>query len=178
MGAWGGILLGFFGSMFATMTLALQPGRSGLLLALPFVVFAAIALAALVIIRRPGTGMTRSRRARRAILWSTLGEGVGLLVAANLVMALGHPGLLLPAVALVVGLHFLPMAHAIPFHAFYSLGSVLLVGAAAGFVAAPPVGGAIAGIAAAAALWTAALFALRRDWRARRNRANPLESRI
>ena len=47
-------------------------------------------------------------------MWSSIGEGVGLFVAAQTVISLGHREMLLPAMALVVGLHFLPMAYAIP----------------------------------------------------------------
>jgi hypothetical protein len=35
-------------------------------------------------------------------MWSTIGEGVGLFVVANLATNLGHAELLLPAIALVV----------------------------------------------------------------------------
>jgi hypothetical protein len=166
MGAWGAIIMGFFGALFAALTLAFQFGWAGPELGLPFIVFAAIAIAALVVIRRPGTGVAPSR-AENVILWSTIGEGIGLFVAANLVNNLGHGAWLLPAMALVVGLHFLPMARAIPFRPFYVLGTALLIAAAAGFVVAPPTGGTLSGFAASAALWVAALLAVRRDLRAK-----------
>jgi len=38
------------------------------------------------------------------------GEGVGIFIAINIVTNLGHPELTVPAIALVVGLHFYPMA--------------------------------------------------------------------
>jgi hypothetical protein len=38
------------------------------------------------------------------------GEGLGIFIAVNLVINLGHPDLVIPAIALVVGLHFYPMA--------------------------------------------------------------------
>jgi hypothetical protein len=37
-------------------------------------------------------------------------------------MNLHHPEWLMPAVALIVGLHFLPIAWAAPFPPFYALG--------------------------------------------------------
>lgn len=38
------------------------------------------------------------------------GEGLGIFIAVNLVINLGHPDLVIPVIALVVGLHFYPMA--------------------------------------------------------------------
>lgn len=49
-------------------------------------------------------GIEPSERAGRVIIWSSIGEGVGLFVAANIVQNLHRPELLLPAMALVVGL--------------------------------------------------------------------------
>jgi hypothetical protein len=167
MGTWGAIIMSFFASVFAALTLALHYGWTGLALASPFLAFAAVALAAAVVIRRPGEGISPSPKAERVIMWSTIGEGVGLFVAANLVTNLGHRELLLPAMALVVGLHFLPIAFAAQFRPFYALGLALLGASALGFVLGPPAGGRVAGFAAAAALLAAAIIAVLRDARAK-----------
>lgn len=171
MGGWGAIIMGFFGSVFAALTLSLQYHVTGAALAIPFVVFAAIGLAAAYVLRSPGVGIAPSERAGRVIMWSSIGEGVGLFVAANLVMNLHRPDLLLPAMALVVGLHFLPIAYAAPFRPFYVLGGALILAAIAGFILRGPVAGSVVGLAAAVALWTAATLAIRRDWHARRQSA-------
>ena len=163
MGAWGAIIMSFFGALFAALTLAFQFGWTGLNLGLPFGLFVIIALAAAAIIRRPGEGIAPSERAERVIMWSSIGEGVGLFVAAQTVIGLGHREMLLPAMALVVGLHFLPMAYAVPFRPYYGLGFALLAASAAGFVLGGTMGGAVSGFAGAIALWVAALLALRRD---------------
>ena len=167
MGAWGAIIMSFFGALFAALTLGLEFGWTGAMLGLPFAGFAAVALAAISVIRRPGEGVSPSPQAERVIMWSTIGEGIGLFVAANLVSNLGHREMLLPAMALVVGLHFLPIARAIPFRPFYVLGIALAAAAVVGFGAGRPLGGTVAGFAAAAALWTAALLAVRRDLQAK-----------
>ena len=167
MGAWGAIIMGFFGAVFAAVTLAWQYHVAGLVLAVPFAVFAAIALAAGHVLRLPGAGFVLPERVGRVIMWSSIGEGVGIFIAANVVQNLHRPDLLLPAMALVVGLHFLPIAAAAPFRPFYVLGGALILAAVAGAAAAPPRGGAIGGFAAGVALWIAALLAIRRDWRAR-----------
>ena len=168
MGGWGAIIMSFFGACFASLTLYWQYDSTGLVLALPFLGFAAVALAAVHVLRLPGTGIVPSQRAERAIMWSTIGEGVGLFLASNIVMNLHRPELLLPAMALVVGLHFLPIAYAAAFRPFYLLGAALILAAIVGIVIAPPTGGGVAGLMAALGLWTAAAIAVRRDWLAKR----------
>ena len=81
---------------------------------------------------------------------------------------LHRPDLILPAIALVVGLHFLPIAHAASFRPFYVLGAFLMMFAVIGFLVTPPVGGDIAGIAAALGLWFASAAAISRDRQAKR----------
>jgi hypothetical protein len=155
--------MGFFGAVFASLTLYWQWHLSGAALALPFIVFALIGLAAIYVIRRPGEGVRPTPREERAIMWSSIGEGVGLFLAANIVINLHRPDLLLPSMALVVGLHFLPIAFVAAFRPFYLLGAALIVAASAGFIAPAPTGGAVAGLMAAGALWLAAGMAVRRD---------------
>lgn len=166
MGASGAIIMSFFGAVFAAMTLATQYGWRGAALLVPFILFAVIASAAVVALRRSGGAKTASERAERVIMWSSMGEGAGIFIAANLVVNLGHRELLLPAIAVVVGLHFLPMAYAIPFRPFYALGTALLAAATLGFALHGPNGARIAGFAAAAILWIAAVLAVRRQQRA------------
>ncbi len=163
MGAWGASIMGFFGAVFASMTLCWQWHFDGIVLALPFLGFVLIGIAARHVIRLPGKGITPSPREDRAILWSSIGEGVGLFLAANIVMNLHRPDLLLPSMALVVGLHFLPIAFAAGFRPFYVLGMALIVAAIMGFVIEAPTGGEVAGFMAAVALWLASGMALRRD---------------
>ena len=115
----------------------------------------------------PGEGIKPSPKEERAITWSSIGEGVGLFLAANLVINLHRPDLLLPWMALVVGLHFLPIAFAAGFRPFYVLGTALVVAAIMGFVVGAPTGGEVAGFMAAGALWLASGIAVRRDWLAK-----------
>ena len=168
MGATGAIIMGFFGAVFAAMTLAMPLGAGGWIVALPFLVFLVIAGAAWRVLRMPGSGIVMSKRAETITMWSSIGEGLGLFLAANLVINLGRSDLLMPAMALVVGLHFLPMGFGIPFRPFVVLGGVLLVAAVAGAVTPMPAGGVISGFAAAIALWAAAAMAINRDRLAKR----------
>ena len=164
MGAWGALIMGFFGAMFAALTLSWRWHLAGSFLAAPFLVFAIIAALAILVIRLPGTGLRAGPHAGKAILWSTSAEGVGLFLAANIVINLHRPEWLLPVMALIVGLHFLPIAWGAPFRPFYVLGGALILAALIGFLTGE---GAIAGLAAALSLWIAAGVALVRDWRAK-----------
>lgn len=163
MGAWGALIMSFFGAVFASLTLYWQWHLSGIVLAVPFLGFALIGLAAAYVLRAPGAGIVPTPKEERAIMWSSIGEGIGLFLAGNIVVNLHRPELLLPAMALVVGLHFLPIAYAAAFRPFYVLGAALIVAAIIGFAVAAPTGGAVAGFMAAGALWLAAGMAVRRD---------------
>lgn len=163
MGAWGALLMSFFGAGLASLTMYRQLHWSGVVLVLPFVVFAVIGVAAAYVILLPGDGVKPSPKEERAIMWSTIAEGVGLFLAANVVTNLHRPDLLLPSMALVIGLHFLPIALAAGFRPFYFLGAALIAASLVGFFGKAPAGGALAGFIAACALWLAAGFAVHRD---------------
>ena len=157
------MIMSFFGAVFASLTLYWEWHLSGVALALPFLVFILIGFAASYVIRTPGEGIKPSPKEERAIMWSSIGEGDGLFLAANIVMNLHRPDLFLPWMALVVGLHLLPIPFAGGFRPFYGLGAALIVAAIMGFVVKAPTGGEVAGIMAAGALWLASGIALRRD---------------
>src|SRR5437763_1266969 len=167
MGARGAVIMGFFGSVFAALTMCLQWQIMGAMLAFPFIIFLAIVAVASHTMRLKGNGIVLSEKTKKALMWSSIGEGIGIFLAVNVVANLHRPDLLLPAIALVVGLHFLPIAHASSFRPFYVLGAFLLLSAVIGLVVAAPAGGAIAGIAAALSLWVASLAAIGRDRQAK-----------
>ena len=54
MGAWGALIMSFFGAVFAALTMFWQWRITGLELALPFVIFAVIGFAATIVIRLLG----------------------------------------------------------------------------------------------------------------------------
>lgn len=157
--------MSFFGAVFFALTLAWQWHVSGLALILPFLIPAIIGSAALYVLRQPGVGHDLSGKAKRTLIWASTGEGIGIFVAINIVMNLHRPEWRLPAMALVVGLHFLPIAYGAAYRAFYILGAMLIVIAFIGFAAPMPVGGEVAGIAAATCLWLTSLIAVGRDLR-------------
>ena len=171
MGAWGALIMSFFGAVFASLTLYWQWHLAGVTLALPFFMFLLIGFAASHVIRTPGEGIKPSPTEKRAIMWSSIGEGVGLFLAANIVMNMHRPDFLLPSMALVVGLHFLPIAFAAGFRPFYVPGMALILAAIMGFIVKAPAGGEVAGFMAAGTLWLASGIAVRRDRLAKRRAA-------
>jgi hypothetical protein len=168
VGASGAIIMSFFGAVFASMTLLLQLKWSGLELGLPFIGFAVMAIAAMLAIRLPGDGFVRPEGSGRVMLWSSIGEGIGLFIVANLLVNLGHDEWLLPAMALVVGLHFIPIAYWAPFRQLYILAVAIMLGGVVGLAIHQPTGGLIAGFTAAGALGLASIAAIRREWLAKR----------
>ena len=63
MGAWGAVIMSFFGALFAALTLRLQLHSKGVKLALPFLVFLCISIVASRVIRKPGYDSSLTPRA-------------------------------------------------------------------------------------------------------------------
>jgi hypothetical protein len=163
LGASGAVVMSFFGAVFASMTLLLQLHWSGLELGLPFIGFAVIATAAMIVVRLPGNGFARPEGSGRVMLWSSIGEGLGVFLVSQMVVYLGHSDLIPPAIALVVGLHFIPIAYWAPFWPLYILAAVIVAGGIIGLLMNQPAGGTVSGLTAAAALVGASIAAIRRE---------------
>ena len=93
---------------------------------------------------------------------SSAAEGVAIPIVALTLANTGHADATLPGIALVVGLHFLPMAWAIPFRFFYVLAAVLVIAACIGFLVGQPNGSILVGYVASLTLWTASILAIGR----------------
>jgi len=168
MGFWGAMIMSFFGTVFAAAGIVQLDGGRSPYLVIPVVVFAAFAAYALRVhraIAKDGQIRKLTQRAEKVVQWASIGEGLGIVIAINVANNLGHPELKLAAIALVVGLHFLPMAYAIPFWQFYVLGVALMFTSILGMCMPQPMGSAFAVFMACVGLWMAALFAMRREVR-------------
>ncbi len=162
MGSTGAIIMGFFAGVFCIFGLGPMIGWTNPLLLAPIVIFAVIVIR-VIALSRSGRAQFRTARAEKVITWSSIGEGIGIVIVVNVLINIGHRDLILPGIAAVVGLHFLPMAYAIPFRAFYPMAAALLIAATVGFLLRQPTGTEVAGIAAAATLWFASAIALNRE---------------
>ena len=110
----------------------------------------------------PAELAARRRRGDRIFRWAVAGEGVGILLAVNVVSNLGHPQWQPAAAMLVVGLHFLPLASGFGSRSHLATGVALSAWALAypGLLAAgamAPAGWLVAG----AILMASALVSLR-----------------
>lgn len=167
MGASGALVMSFFGSLFASLTLLLELKKSGPEVGLPFIVFAVVALVALVVAKLPGH-FGKPEGSGRVIMWSSIGEGAALFVVNEILIGLGRSDLIIPSMVVIVGLHFVPIAYLSPFRPLYALAAVMVTTGLAGLSAAQPSGGTIAGFTAAGALIVASIAAIHREWSAKR----------
>jgi hypothetical protein len=88
-------------------------------------------------------------------IWSGI-EGVAMFVAANVLIATHHREALMPAFAIIVGAHFLPLARGIPVRLYYLSGTALVAVGIAGLLAPLQVP-LFVGASAAVILWASAI---------------------
>ena len=88
---------------------------------------------------------------------ATAVEGIAIFVTANILINLHLPTLLMPAIAIIVGLHFLPLARGIPAPLYYRTGGALIAVGLAAMLLSPPNRAIATGVAAALVLWASAL---------------------
>jgi len=170
MGPWGALIMSFFGASFFAWASVLAAGRRTPLFIVPLIVWPSIAYSAWRLINRAARGAyAPPRRAARIMSWASAGEGVGIPIVALALANTGHQDVVLPGIAAVVGLHFLPMAWAIPFKPLYGPAASLLSASAIGFGLSQPAGSILVGVVSAITLWVASIFAL---WRVRRTPAS------
>lgn len=174
MGSRGAIIMSSFGAVFLASTFAWNWHVSGPALILPFLVSVAIAVAAVYVLRQPGSGNVLSARAKRTLVWASTGEGIGIFVAINIVTNLHRPEWRLPAMVLVVGLHFLPIAYGAGFRVFYALAAALIAISLISFALPMPFGGELAGVGAATCLWIASVIAVQCHWKLIRTATLPV----
>lgn len=69
------------------------------------------------------------RRVGRLVGFASGVEGILIIVTVNVLTNIGKPELLLPIIAIIVGLHFLPLARWLPVKLFYySAGGLIILG--------------------------------------------------
>jgi hypothetical protein len=96
-----------------------------------------------------------ARIGRTVGLWSGI-EGVAIFIAIGVALRTKRPGAIAPVVAIIVGMHFLPLAYAMPFPAYYATGTALISIGCIGFWLRQAQTKIFVGLAAAIVLWTTA----------------------
>ncbi len=89
-------------------------------------------------------------------LWSTV-EAVLIAIAVIVLVRLGRPELIAPIVAVIVGLHFIPLAHTLGVQPYYWTAAGLVVVAAVALALPLRPTLAVAGVGAAAVLYVTSL---------------------
>ena len=112
-------------------------------------------------LRAAGALPARSRAERRRIarlvgVWSAV-EGALIVGVDNVLANTGRVRDVLPATAVIVGLHFLPLARGIPQPAYYATGAALVALGVVGLALADPYAWALAGFGSALVLWLASV---------------------
>lgn len=116
---------------------------------------ASLAVAAICLwrVRHVARGAGTAPNAGRVVgLWSTI-QGIAIAIAVFLLLRLQQPELIPPVVALIVGLHFIPLARGLRVSLYYWTGAGLIAVAAGSFVLPLKPTLATAGIGAAAVLY-------------------------
>jgi hypothetical protein len=98
----------------------------------------------------------------RAIGIATAVEGIAIFLAANVLVNLQMPTAVLPAIAIIVGLHFIPLARWIPVPLYYWTGAALIAAGTVGLLSPAEHRAIVTGIAAALVLWASGIVLVRR----------------
>jgi hypothetical protein len=154
------VVLNVFAALWAWVGLKLS-GVAPPLTLVPFVVSMA-----LLALGWRGAGVTPAARGRHVGkvvgLWSTI-EVVALLIAANVLEHRHRPDLMLPTGAIIVGLHFFPLARGIPVKLYNATGAGLLSVGLAGLLVPAGDRAVVSGLGAALVLWATALIIILRS---------------
>ena len=98
----------------------------------------------------------RRRIGRLVGLWSAV-ELVLIVAVSNLLANAGLIHFVVPAIALIVGLHFLPLAHGTPQPLYYATAAALVLSGLSGMTLADPYAWTVTGLAGALSLWSRSL---------------------
>jgi hypothetical protein len=108
----------------------------------------------------PAADPAHKKRRNRIVGWAAGLEGLAIFVAANFLNRNGLGDYIFPVVAIIVGLHFLPMAKLLPMGIYYLSAALLVaVGVVGLFVPAMDRPFAV-GVSAAIVLWITCLARL------------------
>ena len=116
----------------------------------------------------PGRTATEGKRIGRLIaFWSSV-QGVAIFAAFALCPLLGIPDAAVPILAIIVGLHFLPLARGIPVPLYYATGLALIVQGLGAMLLPGDQRMALVGFTSAVILWVSSALLIRqvRAWSA------------
>ena len=101
-----------------------------------------------------------AKRAGKIVGWAASGEGLAIAVVANLLVMNGQRALVLPAIAIIVGLHFLPLAVLLKVRIYYATAALITLAGVVGLVIDPVHRGLVTGLPVAGLLWLTCVYRL------------------
>lgn len=93
-------------------------------------------------------------------IWSAV-EGVAIFVAVTICQNIGARDAVVPVIAIIVGLHFLPLARGIPVPLYYATGAALIVLGLGALLLPGNERMGVVGLSAAAILWLSCTLLIR-----------------
>ena len=160
MGPWGALIFAIFATAFFMAGLAPTVGPTSPILLLGFVLAAPVVTRAIQRIVRPDP--PGGIRTGRVIALSTMTEAAAILVLVSVFRAVHLDDVILPGIAAVVSLHFIPIGLAANLRRFQVLTVAMMACAVAGFAIRGAAGTMVTGLGAALTLWLGGIFALQR----------------
>lgn len=123
-------------------------------------------LAASIRVKLPAADERDNKRIGRLIgIWSAV-EGVAIFIAVNVLGHFNVSHFIVPAIGVIVGLHFIPLARGMPRPLYYQTGIAMVVCSALAVFLPQPWPAAATGFACAVILWSTNFIMLRRVKRA------------
>ena len=164
MSSTGAIIMGVFAAIWWLVGVRASGHASPLTYGIPLVATGLIVIAALRGRNRLAQAPPeeQARRGRLVGIASAV-EGLAIFVAVNVLANLGRSDYAAPVIAIIVGLHFVPLAQRLPAHLYYGTGALLSVLGVCGFaIRAPDQRVLIVSVGAACVLWLTCVIVLGR----------------
>jgi hypothetical protein len=160
----GAIIMGMFAAIWWLVGVGASGHASPLTYGIPLLVTGLIVVAALRGRHRFEQVSPEEHARRDRLVGIASGvEGLAILLAVNVLGNIGLSDYAAPVIAIIVGLHFVPLAHWLPAHLYYCTGALLIVLGICGFaIRRPDQRLLIVSVGAACVLWLTCVIILGR----------------
>jgi hypothetical protein len=150
-----------FAAIWCIAGLALAGMGSTFFYAIVVLISATIMVAAA---RRSASGSSEAgRRIGRLVGIASSAEAIAIVVAVLVLQSLHAPDDIMPAIAIIVGVHFLAIAWGIPARLYYATGALLIAVGVVGLFVGDATRPVVVGVGAACILWLTAVLLLNRQ---------------
>ena len=162
MSSTGAIIMGVFAAIWWLVGVRASGHGSLLIYSIPLVVTGLIVIVSLRSNDRSAQVSPEERARRGRLVGIASGaEGLAIFVAANVMGNIGRSDYTGPVIAIIVGLHFLPLARLLPAGLYYGTSALLIVLGVCGFlIRRPEQRLLIVSVGAACVLWLTCVIIL------------------